>query len=807
MKILTRYIIREMLGPTVLGFAFYTFIILMRQLFDFAGMIIRQSLTGTTVLKLLYFSLPNIVVLTVPMSLLFGILIAVGRLSADSEIIAMRALGISTRAIYRPVFILSFIFFLLNLYLMNVLLPRGNTRLMAMRAQITTSSIEKEIRPRVFYDEYENVMIYVNDIDPHTGQWKGVFVADNRGDEAQQTGNPAQAVQAAAAQRQSDTGGPLITQKTGQKIILARAGSLSILPPNQVWLNLEDAETHLWDPRRPDHYDVTSNKLQRIRLPDRGGATGGSFPRSLREMSLPELLQAARIARGNDPTTYNEARVEVQKKFSIPFACVVFGVLGLPLGMTNRRGGKSSGFSLSVAIILIYYVMIFNGEQLAANGQIAPWISMWAPNLILLILGIYLMGRASREAGAKRRASSVLATMISGVRAFVTRRRDARSEEPVAEGDEPEVLRRLDVTFPNILDRYILREFLKILALVMLSVSVLAIVVDYTQISRDVAANKIPLHVVFAYYRFYLFQIINWTLPISMLVSTLITFGIFSKNNEVTAFKSGGVSLYRVALPIVALAVVISLLSYFMLDYVLPYSNQRVEQLQNRIHGKKTVASQSQQKLWFLGKGRYFINFLSYDRMAQELSQVQVFELYPNDFRLARRVYADSAKWDGTRWVFEHGYMFSFPQNAATVFTPITAPIRLAYRERPEDFATEIKSPDEMTFAQLHRYIEAIRKSGYSAEELSVRLYEKTSWPFITLVMALIALPFAFRVGKRGALHGIGIALVVGIVYWMVFAIFTKFGEVGNLPAPLAAWSANVLFALAAVYLFLHVET
>src|SRR5213596_3390828 len=140
MKILTRYIIKEMLGPTALGFGFYTFIILMRQLFDFAGMIIKRSLPASTVLELLWLSLPNIIVLTVPMSLLFGILIAVGRLSADSEIISMRALGISTRTIYRPVFIFSFMMFLLNLYLINVVMPKGNAQYQNLWTELLTSS-------------------------------------------------------------------------------------------------------------------------------------------------------------------------------------------------------------------------------------------------------------------------------------------------------------------------------------------------------------------------------------------------------------------------------------------------------------------------------------------------------------------------------------------------------------------------------------------------------------------------------------------------------------------------------------------
>src|SRR5712691_8479744 len=149
MKILTRYILREMVGPTALGFLFYTSIILMQKLFDLAGMIIRRSLSAVVVGKLLLLSLPHIVVLTVPMSLLFGILIAIGRMSADSEIIAMRALGISTRTIYRPVFIFSAVVFVLNLYLINVVMPRGNSQYQSLWAELLTSMSEQQVRPRV----------------------------------------------------------------------------------------------------------------------------------------------------------------------------------------------------------------------------------------------------------------------------------------------------------------------------------------------------------------------------------------------------------------------------------------------------------------------------------------------------------------------------------------------------------------------------------------------------------------------------------------------------------------------------------
>ncbi|HEY4641765.1 MAG TPA: LPS export ABC transporter permease LptG [Thermoanaerobaculia bacterium] len=802
MKILTRYILKEMTGPTVLGLIFYTSIILMQRLFQLAGLIIRRSLPVSTVAKLLLLSLPWIIVLTVPMSLLFGILIAIGRLSSDSEIIAMRALGISTRTIYLPVFLFSFAIFLINLYLMIVVLPRGNSELARLTSDLVTQSAAKEIKPRIFYDEFENLMIYVDDVDPHTGQWKGVFVADSRGEENEGT-TPAQVVDAA---HKPANPASAIGQRGGQRIIVARNGSIAtVKATRQTWLNLHNAETHVWNPKKPDQYDLNRNALQRILLPEKvPGESSTRTSRSFREMTLTELLRQVKELRHSvDHETYNLARVEIQKKFAIPFACIVFGIVGLPLGITNRRGGKSSGFSLSIAIIVFYYVLINNGEQLAANGRISPIIGMWTADILLLGLGIYLLIRANRDIGAQRGDGGMFRRMRAAIAARKERRAEAR--ESGTEGSS--ILSRLDITFPNILDRYILREFLKVLGLVMISTVVLMLIIQYTELSNDIREHKIPFHVVFAYFRYFMFQIFHWMLPISVLVATLVTFGMMSRNNEITAIKSGGVSLYRVALPILAVAAALSVLAYLLLDFVLPYSNQRMAQIEARIKGKKPIPVSAQQKLWLLGKGHYLLNFLSYDKETKTLAQVQVFEMHPAEFRLTRRVYAQRARWDGQGWVFENGWMASFTDDRQTTYTKITQPIRLYYAERPSDFETEVKSPEQMTFSQLHRYIETIRNAGYAPEEFSVKLYTKTSWPVLSMVMALIALPFAFRIGKRGALYGVGIALILGIVYWITFALFTKFGEVGNLPPALSAWSANILFAMAATYMFLHVET
>ncbi|MFP5247154.1 MAG: LPS export ABC transporter permease LptG, partial [Thermoanaerobaculia bacterium] len=783
----------------VLGFTFYTSLILMQKLFDMAGLIIKRSLSAAAVGKLLVFLLPHIIVLTVPMSLLFGILIAVGRLSSDSEIVAMRALGISTRTIYRPVFFFSFVVFLLNLYLMNYVLPEGNRQFVALRAELTTAAAEKAVKPRVFYDHYDNLMIYVNDVDPSTGQWKGVFVVDSRQEESDAPTTGTEMANAAAVTAPRDDVAALSHQASGQRIIVAKTGNIGIVGRQKdIWMNLTGAETHVWDPSKPDRYDHTRNEAQRILLPSGDDSFDSStLAKSLREMNLRELVEQERLLAQSrsefDRITRNQARVEIHKKFSIPFACIAFGILGLPLGITNRRGGKSSGFSLSIAIIVFYYVLIRNGEELATTGKIPAALGMWGANAILLVLGIILLRRANRDFVASRGEGGIL-SRLGGLlqRLFRRRRTEARVEEPRS------LLNRLDITFPNILDRYILREFLKVLALVIVSVAALFIIIDYVDTARDARVHGASASTLLRYYRFQIFGIINWTLPISVLVATLVTFALFSKNNEVTAMKSSGVSLYRLGLPIVAVAGVMSLVAYFNLDFVLPYSMRRADELKRRIEGKPAITAAGPQKLWYLGRtGRYIMNFLAYDSNAKRLTQVQVFEFHPTEFRLTRRVYANRATWNGQAWEFDEGWMRSFTDDGTSTFSKIDKPLALFYPETPDDFATEVKPPDQMTYAQLRRYVGTLRESGYGADELEVRLYEKTSWPFVSVVMALIAMPFAFRMGTHGALYGVGLALVLGIVYWAIYGFFTRVGEVGTLPPFLAAWAGNILFGLA----------
>src|SRR4051812_26258601 len=176
---LDRYLMTAILGPLSLGFLVYTFILLIRFLFQSAEMIIRRGLPVSMVGRLLLMTLPNIVVLTLPMSLLFGTLIAVGRLSSDSELIAMRASGLSLLTLYRPILLLSGLLTLLNIVLMVYVLPWGNHALQELRLEITTQTVSQQIQPRVFYEEWEGKVVYVFEVPPEGKRWKGVFLAES----------------------------------------------------------------------------------------------------------------------------------------------------------------------------------------------------------------------------------------------------------------------------------------------------------------------------------------------------------------------------------------------------------------------------------------------------------------------------------------------------------------------------------------------------------------------------------------------------------------------------------------------------
>ncbi|MEM9292408.1 MAG: LPS export ABC transporter permease LptF [Acidobacteriota bacterium] len=815
MRRLDRYIFLQLLGPLGLGFMVYTFLLVMQFLFQSAEMIIQRGLPLSTVGELLMLVMPSTVVMTLPMSLLFAILITSGRLAADSELVAMRSCGISLLSLYRPVFLLSAILAGINLYLMLWVLPHGNHRLQQLQLEIVTQSVAQQVEPRVFNEQWDGKVLYVFDVPQGQDRWRGVFVAQTLEGTDDSPGGTEMLI--------ADWG-QVRVEESGEKLVL----------------ELEDAVSHQVDPKEPGGYRVTFHERLESVLEDNflsSRKASISASKSIREMDFQELRRRASDPR-TSPEMRNLVRVQMYKNFSIPAACLVFGLLALPLGINNRRGGKASGFTVSIGVILVYWILLSNGEEAARYGKMEPWLAMWIPNALFGVLGFVLLVR--RNADKSLMLSQVdrwiredLWAWIMSFGRWRSSRKKRLQEARQRKGEQGRggresgdsrrgvgvqlpgrriVLRlpRLGLRVVNLMDRFVVRHFVSILGLVMLSGLVLYVVADLGENVDDILKNNISTDVLVDYYKFKSLQILYDISPIVILVTTLLTFSLLSRSNELTAFKALGVSLFRLSLPVIAMAFLVAAFNVYLQSEVLPASNQRVSALKDEIKGRKKSARTFQRldRQWLFGQGRYVYHYVDYEPEEQKLNKLQVFE-FDENLRLARRLYTTAARYqaeDGG-WIFDSGWMVAFDGTRIEALETFDEPRLSDYPETPEYFTAEIRPPKQLSYRELQSYIADLERRGSAHPELKVELHGKIAYPAISLVMVLVALPFAFRLGRHGALYGIGLSVILGICFMALYIFFTTLGAAGALPPLLAVWSPNLVFALFAGYLFLGVRT
>jgi len=795
-------VLSEILGPLGLGLLVYTSILLVQTFFRFAETIIRRGVPAKTVGELLLYSLPNIVVLTLPMSLLLGVLLGIGRLASDSELIAIRASGASVYRLMRPILALSLLMSLVSGVLMHRAMPSGNAAVSRLMLDIATRTIGQQLEPGVFYSEFQGKTLFVFDIDSD-GLWNGVFLADS-----------------------------LPTERNS--VLVAKTGRLSTDPTGErLILRLENAVEHNYDFARPENYETRKHEVFRTVLKDRFASEERariSRRKNVRALSFDEYRDLARDPTAT-PEERNLGRIGMHKMYAIPAACLVLGLLALPLGFTNRRGGKSTGFALSIGIVVVYHVMITQGEDAATFGRMSPAVAMWLPNFVLGAIGIALLvlrdrdrsilPRSVRRWGGWRTGSERLLRAARSVGARAPLR--ASGGRQVAAGGEADgsgarlhegrtgriVLRvpRPRLRFPNRLDRYVLTRSAAIFLLVLASAICLSIVADLTDNVDDILKNQITASTVFRYYKYKSLQLAYEVLPICALVSTLVVFGLLSRTNEIIAARSLGVSLFRLALPAIFGATLLAGVAAYLQAQILPITNQKVAEAGDRIKGRVNQrVARGPDKQWLFGQGRYLYNFLRFDPAQDRLERLQVFE-FDEQRRLSARLLADVAQYTPNGWVLEGGWARTFRDREQLRYEPLKRPVIVDLPEGPAYFRAEEPRPIQMTYGQLLRYVDELRTSGQRRPELEVALQNKLAYPFGTVVMAIVALPFAFRLERRGALYGLGVSVVLGMVFMAVYALFKTLGDVGVFPAAVAVWSPAVLFILLASYLFLGVRS
>ncbi len=793
--VLDRFLVWEVLGPTALGFGTYTFFLLMRPIFGLMEQVFVRGVPFDQALRFLSLTVPHVVVLTIPMSYLFGVLLALGRMNGDNEITALQAAGISMRRVLVPVVGLSLVFGGLNAWLTLVVMPRANRELRVMKVEMFSSAKSLgRVEPRVFNESFPNLLLYVEDVDPVTAVWHHVLLYDRStpGEELLTLARSGRLL----AERPNDTG----------------AGRSSNAPPpasngeGSPWLLLEEVTTHQFSSSHPATYRRNVNQTQLVKLmPNERSTVEVSL--GMRERSTPELLTLVDQLAAHNPDPEGERRrketliqvlMELHSRLALPVACVAFALIALPLGIGSRGGGRGRGFILSIGVILAYYIIFNHGRLLAQEGRVPVWVGSWLANVLVAGVALVMMRRMGRWLGERRRGESVVSRLIRLWRA----RRQAGQPRPAREapglrpqptGSIPLSLqkRRYGTRFPSMLDRYVATRLVTPLLLVLLTASALYVVVDLTDRVDELAKSSASLSVAVAYYANLIPQVILDVTPLGLLIAVLIALTIMERQVELTAFKAAGISLFRVMVPVLLLAAGSATGLWFLGESVVPQANRDAQRLLDRIKGRETSRSYGADRLWLLSRdGSTLYNFLQFDPQAQTMVRFSMFRLDPN-FQLTFQLFADRVQYRNGGWIADSGWFRQFSPDGTDVFHRITEPLELGVPEAPSYFGQEHHQPGEMSYRELETYIRELTESGYRPIKLVVRWYQKITYPLSAFVMVLLALPFGLNRGGRRitTINGVALALALGIGYFVMVAVFGKMGEADILPPLLGAWA------------------
>ncbi|MCI0351476.1 MAG: LptF/LptG family permease [Acidobacteriales bacterium] len=776
MRILRRYILREVVAHGLIGAGLFTFVVFMRDVGRLLELVVRNSAPFPSVAEVFFLTIPAALTVTIPMGVLVGILIGLSRLAADSEVTAMRASGLGASLFLKSLAIFALLAWLLASINTLLVAPRSAAQLSSLQDRLKTSQASFEVQPQVFYEDFKNYVLYIQDSDPADGGviWKKIFLAD-------------------------------ISTPGAPKITLANEAIAISDSPEALRLHLINGSTHESVPRQPEQYSISTfgETDQPIPLP----AVQNKTPKEMApipELTTSELLRRARA--DSDPFKARWYWIEFHRRLALPSACIVLALIGIPLGLSAKKGGKATGFVLTIILVFVYYFISLFGVTLARQGKVSPALGVWLSNGIFLFTGLLLLWRADRRAleiGSMRGVWNAL------------RRRFERSPKPgtgAADAVERSISRRrvFSSSFPQILDDLVLRDFGLYLSLVLASFVVLMLVFNFFELLNDIFRNRVPLITVGEY----LIRVIPTTLydpllPLAVLIAVLVTFGLMEKANEITAMKATGTSIYRIVTPVLVIAGIIAATMFFTNEVYLPESNKRQERLRNQIKGKPAQTFLRPDRKWIFGKHStiYYYEFFDADRNT--FGNISAFEFDPKSFAITKRIYAARAHWedDLNNWVFEQGWSRTFRGAAIEEFRTFDVSTFSELSEPPAYFKKEIKQSSEMNYAELSQYIDDLQQSGFDVVRLRVQLHKKFAYPLIAFVMAVLAIPFAFSAGRRGALSGVATALGIGIAYWVTSGLFEALGNINQLPPALAAWSPDLIFALVGGYLILKVPT
>ena len=793
LRTLDRYVIREVVPPFLLSLVIFTFLLEIPPVMRDLEMLVAKGVSWQVAGRIILTLIPQALGLTIPMALLTGLLIGLGRMSADREAVALLACGVSPYRLLRPVLLMATVAAAATMYVMVKAIPDANQTFREITFDVIAKRVENDVRPRVFFEDFPGWVLYAHDVPQGGVGWKDVLVAN--------TSKP-DALELFLAAR-----GRLVLNRDERRVDL-------VLTDGTRYSTGKPGETLTY--RFPGDLTMALNPEMVFRK--------GNLPRGLTEKTISELRQdmTSKLA-GTPALSPHPEIIQIEQKFSVPAACLVFAVIGLALGLSVARDGKMGGFVIGVGVIFAYYVVMYLAESqtqghyraiesakgLGSTSFLPAHLARWWPNILLGLFGIAALIWRDRFSSRAWPVSVPLVVPHLPARwtGSVERANMAGASSAQARTRKGVVvvvrIPQLRLPSAGILDRYVSRMYMRVVALGFLALMGLFYISTFIDASDKLFKGTATGSMVMQLLAYGTPQFVYYVIPIAALLSVLVTFGLLSRTSELTVMKACGISLYRIALPVIVLSLLFSAALFSLDQEILARANRRATAMDDAIRGRPPKTFNPLNRRWVISRDGSIYHYGFFDPRRDALTSLTVYRLVPGAWRLASQTHAATAEYRG-EWTAFKGWTQEFGAGPATwrAFAQERIPI-----ETPDYFKTEDTDTDLMTVAQLRRSVRELSATGANVVPQQVDLHRKIAFPFVTFVMTLLAIPFGVTTGRRGALYGIGLGIVLALAYWVVMSVFVAIGKAGLLPPVLAAWTPNIIVSACAVYLLLTAKT
>ena len=781
--VLDRYIARELVSPFAFGCALFTFFLVIDRIYHLTDLVITKGVPFYLVVQLLVFMLPSFLAHTLPMALLVAVLLAGGRLASDLEVVAFKAAGVSALRLFRPVLVASLIVTLATAGLTLFLNPAANGEFQRQLFRILQSRAVSGLQERVFNGTFGDLTIYVEDVSASQVALRGLLVSDERDDKLSRIISARE--------------GRLLTDEVNRRITLrmmnGAVNEADIVPADPP--KTADAPAPTGGAAGASRYRYTRFDIYDMSLSvDSPLKSAPRVEKPEKDLTLGEL--GAKIAEyRDDPHGRAPFQIERHKRWALPLAAFVFGLVAFPLAIRSHRGGRSIALVGSLVILVTYYLVMTSLEGAALRARIPPAVAIWTPNVLFAVIGLGLLASTVREwrwpaMPLVWRALEALWRAVPGPRRWRVRRHGTGAPR--------------DST--HIIDRYLVREYVTFMGVGLAVAATLFVVIDLLQTLDRYLRVKPPLMYIFEHFLYRLPAALHEGLPVVMLVATIFLFLTLSRYHELTALKAAGVSLYRVSAPILGLGLAVAIGAGLFQELALPALNERGDEVDRvKIRGQAPRHLQSRQRLWVRSADSRFYRVELLNPGTNDMYGVTILEL-DREFHLVGRLDARRAHWTPAGWEFSEGAYREISADGKVQTVPFgwTA---LDLKEEMEDFIRIQKPVSTMSFWELKDYIGQLEAAGFQIRKYLVELYSKLSFPLVNLVMVLVAIPFALQSPRGGRLFGIGLAIAIMAGYLVVHYVALAFARADLLPPLIAAWTANVIFTGIGVSLLLRART